>query len=107
MPSVSTFARLPDGPSENITFQFNGEPVTARAGDTVAAALVAAGHTITRTTPVSGAGRGPYCMMGACFECLVEIDGVANRQGCMVEVQNGMQVSAMTGARRIAKASHG
>ena len=105
MPSVLTFARLPDRACEQITIHFNDAPVTACAGDTVAAALLAAGYMTTRTTPVSGAARGPYCMMGACFECLVEIDGVANRQGCMVEVRDGMQVRAMSGARTIAGAS--
>lgn len=102
MPSVSTFARLPDRSCETVTIHFNGDPVTACKGDTVAAALIAAGHTVTRTTPVSEAGRGPYCMMGACFECQVEIDGEPNRQGCMVVVRDGMQVNAMSGARRIA-----
>ncbi len=103
MPSASTFARLPDGPAEDITILFNGEAVRARSGDTVAAALIAAGHRITRTTPVSGTGRGPYCMMGACFECLVEIDGEPNRQGCMVQVRDGMRIDAMSGARKLAE----
>jgi predicted molibdopterin-dependent oxidoreductase YjgC len=31
-------------------------------------------------------------MMGACFECLVEIDGVDNFRACQVEVRAGMQV---------------
>ena len=31
-------------------------------------------------------------MMGICFECLVEIDGVANLQACMVPAQNGLVV---------------
>ncbi|MFU1477288.1 (2Fe-2S)-binding protein [Roseovarius sp. C7] len=44
-----------------------------------------------RRTPVSGAPRGPFCMMGACFDCLVEIDGVA-RQACMVEVCAGLDI---------------
>ena len=58
---------------------FEGEQLAARPGDTVAAALLAGNHWQFRTTPVSGAPRGPFCMMGVCFECLVEIDGVANR----------------------------
>jgi len=70
---------------------FEGETVEARAGDTVAAALIAAGVHTTRES-ISGAPRGPYCMMGVCFECLVEIDGRANRQACMVEVADGMRV---------------
>jgi predicted molibdopterin-dependent oxidoreductase YjgC len=41
-------------------------------------------------------------MMGVCFECLLEIDGVANRQGCMVQAADGMRVSRMRGARGLA-----
>jgi len=40
--------------------------------------------------------------MGVCFDCLVEIDGVPNRQGCMTTVQDGMRVRRMQGARSIA-----
>lgn len=47
----------------------------------------------SRTSPVSGAQRAPYCMMGACFECLVEIDGVTSTRSCMVRVRGGMNVS--------------
>jgi predicted molibdopterin-dependent oxidoreductase YjgC len=96
--NASSFSRLPDGGAA-VTITFAGEPVTARAGDSVAAALLAAGHCLTRRTPVSGAGRGAFCMMGVCFECLVEIDGEANRQGCMVEVREGLSVVPMSGAR--------
>ncbi len=106
MPSASTFARLPDRPDNKVTIYFNGEAVGASEGDAVAAALLAAGHTSTRATPVSGAGRGPFCMMGVCFECLVEIDGEANRQGCMVKVREGMQVRPMSGARQVSGVAH-
>ena len=87
------FQRLPEIADESVTITLDGRPVRARAGDTVAAALFAADVRQCRTTPVSGAPRAPYCMMGVCFECLVEIDGLANRQACMVAVQPGMQVS--------------
>ena len=75
-----------------------GFRVTASAGDSVAAALLAAGVRACRTTPVSGAPRGPYCMMGVCFECLVRIDGMDNRQGCLVTVQEGMRVESQRGS---------
>ena len=65
----------------------------------VAAALLAAGFEHCRTTPVSGAPRAPYCMMGVCFECLVTIDGVGNRQGCLVPVREGMRVELQRGKR--------
>jgi predicted molibdopterin-dependent oxidoreductase YjgC len=84
-----------------VRMEFEGRALLAYAGDTVAAALLAGGHWEFRTTPVSGAARGPFCMMGICFECLVEIDGVANRQACMVEVRDGMRVNRQQGASAI------
>ena len=81
-----------------VRIEFEGRVVVAHAGDSVAAALLADGERHFRTTPVGGTPRGPYCMMGICFECLVEIDGVANRQACMVEVRDGMRVKRQCGA---------
>jgi len=82
-----------------LRLRFEGQEIAARAGESVAAALLAAGIATFRATPVSGAARGPWCLMGACFDCLVEIDGVANRQACMVAVAEGMEVRRMRGAR--------
>jgi len=93
------FRRAPDRIENLVTFTFDGQPIRAAAGDSVAAALLAAGIRVCRTTPVSGAARGPYCMMGVCFECLVRIDGVGNRQGCLVPVQDGMRVETQQGSR--------
>ena len=95
---MMSFARLSDpGRVRRIAFLFEGVPVEAREGDTVATALLAAGAGATRTSPVSGAARGAYCMMGVCFECLVEIDGVPNRQACLVAVAEGMRVRRQLG----------
>ena len=63
----------------------------------VAAAVLAGNLRYTRTTPVSGSPRAPLCMMGVCFECLMEIDGVPNRQACQVEVAPGMTVRRQQG----------
>ncbi|MBZ6076787.1 (2Fe-2S)-binding protein [Microvirga puerhi] len=92
------FRRAPDRMRDQVTFTFDGNPIVAAAGDSVAAALLAAGIQACRTTPVSGAPRGPYCMMGVCFECLVRIDGVGNRQGCLVPVREGMKVETQKGS---------
>lgn len=78
---------------------FDGRGLQAPAGCSVAAALLANGVSTFRTTPVSGAPRAPYCMMGACFDCLVEIDGQPNRQSCLVAVAEGMQVKTQAGLR--------
>jgi predicted molibdopterin-dependent oxidoreductase YjgC len=83
----------------DLTIWFDDRPIPARAGDSIAVALLAAGITTTRTTPGSGAPRGPYCMMGACFECLATVDLRPNVQTCMTQVRNGMQVRRQDGKR--------
>jgi D-hydroxyproline dehydrogenase subunit gamma len=97
------FQRLPDVAGETVTSTVDGSSVRALAGDTVAAALFAAGYDHCRTTPVSGAPRAPYCMMGVCFDCLVTIDGVGNRQGCLVRVRDGMKVELQRGKREVGR----
>jgi predicted molibdopterin-dependent oxidoreductase YjgC len=95
------FKRLqPDG-GDTVTLTIDGRPCAARAGDTVAAALLASGVDHCRATGVSGAPRAPYCMMGVCFDCLVTIDGVGNRQACVVCVRDGMRVELQHGKREL------
>ena len=93
------FARLPETGATTVSLTIEGKRVDARPGDTVAAAMLAAGLEHCRTTPIGGAPRAPYCMMGVCFECLVTIDGVGNRQGCLVAVREGMRVELQRGKR--------
>lgn len=98
MTSKPLFRALP-GANALIDISFNDQPLRVPGGRSVAAALLAAGIDRFRATPVSGAPRAPYCMMGACFECLVEIDGVPSRQSCMVTVRDGMRIRSQEGAR--------
>ncbi|MBI1774139.1 MAG: (2Fe-2S)-binding protein [Proteobacteria bacterium] len=93
------FRRMPGVRRETVQLTIDGRTVAACTGDTVAAAMFANGLETCRTSPVSGAARAPYCMMGVCFECLVVIDGVGNRQGCLVTVVDGMRVESQQGAR--------
>lgn len=78
---------------------WNGAPLRARAGESLAAALLAAGIAHFRETALSGSPRGPVCLMGACFDCLVEVEGVANRQACLVTVAPGLSARTQAGAR--------
>jgi len=78
-----------------------GEAVLVPEGASAAAAMLLVGPGAARETAVSGARRLPYCMMGVCFDCLAEIDGVANRQACMVPVREGMVIAPQRGARKI------
>ena len=70
----------------------DGLPVQARAGEALAAALMAAGRLHLRDSPRAGAPRGAFCMMGVCQECLVRVDG-ALRQSCLLTVRDGMIVT--------------
>lgn len=94
---------LPESRGPTVTIVIEGKSVDACAGDTVAAAMLAAGLDHCRTTPVSDAPRAPYCMMGVCFDCLVTIDGVGNRQACLIRVREGMQVNMQRGKRELGK----
>ena len=87
------FRRLPNLLRRPVRFEFEGLEIEALEGDTVAAALLAQGMAHLRPAPVSGGNRAPYCMMGMCFECLVEIDGVAHQQACLVPVKAGIRVA--------------
>ncbi|WP_428534580.1 (2Fe-2S)-binding protein [Rhodopila sp.] len=94
--------RPPGGPPGNdLTIWFEGAPIAARASDSVAVALLAGGIVATRSTAISGSPRGPFCMMGACFECLAVVDGTSNVQTCMTPVRDGMRVFRQDGAKQI------
>jgi len=75
-----------------VTIQFDGQPIAALAGETVAAALSAAGIVAFRRT-ASGAPRGVYCGMGACFDCVVTVDGRIGQRACLTKVADGMRVT--------------
>jgi D-hydroxyproline dehydrogenase subunit alpha len=71
--------------------EVDGRPVPAEPGQTIAAALIGAGITVFRHTPI-GAPRGVFCGMGVCFDCLVTVDGLADQRACITPVRPGMRV---------------
>ncbi len=80
-------------PGKTIRFNFEGQEMEVPAGISVAAAVmghVHAGHTCQH--PVDHSNRAPYCLMGVCFECLMEINGKADVQSCLVGIEEGMTV---------------
>ena len=95
------FKRLFPIDDETVTLTVEDKPVTVAASDSVAAAVYAAGFDHFRESSISNTPRAPYCMMGVCFECLVEIDGSPNHQACMTAVRNGMSVKIQKGLRGV------
>lgn len=101
---MNVASRFRDGPGavpRSLRMTLDGAPILARPGESVAAALLAQSGDATRQTPVTGAGRTPYCMMGVCFDCLVTIDGRPNVQACTTTVRDGMAIQRQRGARRL------
>ena len=74
-----------------IRFWYDGHPVDGLEGETVAAALAASGIRQLRHTR-DGGRRGLYCGMGACFDCLVTIDGQASQRACLTKAADGQQI---------------
>lgn len=93
------FRKLREAQADDATVLVEGVPVPARAGESLAAVMLRTAEPWTRTTPVSESPRAPYCMMGACFECLVEVDGRASVQSCLTPVRDGMRVARQRGRR--------
>src|SRR5687768_12473788 len=81
-----------------VEITYDGQRLDAQEGETVAAALSAAGVIALRTTR-SGAPRGLWCGMGACFECLITIDGRVNQRACLVKVHARMRVESAADGR--------
>jgi predicted molibdopterin-dependent oxidoreductase YjgC len=81
-----------------IDIDVDGAPVQAFEGETIAAALIAAGHKVLRYT-ASGRPRGVFCAMGACFDCVVEVDGDPSVRSCVTPVRAGMRIRTPGAAR--------
>ncbi len=87
--------------AKTVSVSIDGQTVSVPAGISVAAAMLLEGPKPYRKTAVKQTARAPFCMMGVCFDCLIEIDGEPNRQGCMVTVSDGMDIRRSLGKRRI------
>jgi predicted molibdopterin-dependent oxidoreductase YjgC len=89
---------MPERGESAISLTFDGRPISARAGDSVGAALTRAGVRSWRTTRHRGRPRGLFCGIGVCYDCLVTVDGVADQRACLVPVADGLDVRTQEGA---------
>jgi len=79
-------------PRREIEFFLNGRPCRAREGETLAAALWALGVRRFGLSRKKGEPRGPFCFIGRCHDCEVNVDGRPRVKACMTEVRPGMRV---------------
>lgn len=91
-----------------VNIEVDGVVLEVPAGISVAAAVLghkhdnhhehghvhnsANGHKAFYYNEMDASPRAPYCLMGVCFECMMEIDGEENVQSCLVEVREGMKI---------------
>jgi aerobic-type carbon monoxide dehydrogenase small subunit (CoxS/CutS family) len=82
--------RLPARDRAEVAFTLDGEPATARTGDTLLTAIL-----LLRGRLSSGASDEPhagFCLMGACQECWVTADGRPVR-ACGTLIAGGMRIA--------------
>ena len=96
------FRQINDTRGPVLTLTVDGQSVTAQPGESVAAVLLRQPTPASRSTPVHGSPRAPFCMMGVCFDCLAIVDGAASTQSCLVTVREGMHVERQFGRRSLA-----
>ena len=79
---------------QKIQFHFDRRLITAYEGETIAAALFAAGIKIFSRSFKYHRARGLFCMSGQCSNCLMRVDGVPNERACMRQVRSGVRVES-------------
>ncbi len=95
MPRLSGF-------DTDCTIRLDGEPFPARTGESVAAALLAAGRFVLSRSYKYHRPRGAFCLAGSCGSCLARIDGLPSRRTCRTPCREGLSVetqNACPGAR--------
>ncbi len=80
-----------------VTIYYNGTPLSALEGETIAAALMSHGIRKMRKTPKYKRDRGIFCGIGRCTDCVMVVDGQANVRTCVTEVREGMTVETQVG----------
>ena len=78
---------------EKVRLLVNGKEVPAYRGETILAALTAAGYKTLKRSPLRKEPRGALCGMGVCFECMVTVNGIPNIRSCMTEVEDNMEIA--------------
>ncbi|MCM6774597.1 (2Fe-2S)-binding protein [Nocardia sp. CDC159] len=73
----------------------DGVPAGGVVGQTLAAVLLAGGRAAWRTAP-GGGGRGVFCGIGICFDCVATVNGVPDIRLCRRPARDGDAVVTQT-----------
>jgi len=80
--------------------EVDGQKILAYEGETIGAALAAAGVHALRRTPKQHHPRGMYCGIGLCYECAMIVNGVPNTRACQTPATPGCRVETQEGLGR-------
>ncbi len=86
---------------KKIKFTFEGQEVEAYEGETIAAALHAAGVKVLGESLFKHRPRGFYCAIGNCASCIMVVNGEPNVRTCVTYAEEGMVVETQKGKGEI------
>lgn len=89
---ILTFER-----GKKIKFTFNGQELEGYEGESIAAALHAAGVMVLGESVFKHRPRGFYCAIGNCSSCLMVVNGEPNVRTCITDLEEGMEVEIQQG----------
>lgn len=84
--------RLRDAPRPAIRLTLDGARIEAQQGDTLLTALLAGGGGHLRDSEFGDGPRAGFCLMGACQDCWVVVEGLGRVRACATLAQDGMEV---------------
>lgn len=82
---------------EKVKFTFNGQELEGYKGESIQAALHAAGVKVLGKSLELHRPRGFYCAIGNCSSCQMVVNGVPNVKTCVTELEEGMVVETQQG----------
>ena len=82
---------------KQVTFTYNGTPLTGYEGEPIAIALKANGVMAHRYTATTHEPRGVFCAIGRCTDCVMIVDGKPNIRTCITPLKEGMAVQTQYG----------
>ena len=80
-----------------VTFTQYGKELTGYEGESIAAALKAAGVMVHRYTAKQHKPRGIFCAIGRCTDCVMIVNGVPNVRTCVTPLEAGMKIQTQYG----------
>ncbi len=84
---------------KQVTFSFDGKEMKGYEGESIAAALHAAGVMTHRYTAKQHKPRGVFCCIGRCTDCVMIVNGQPNVRTCITPLEEGISVETQYGVQ--------